>query len=270
MVSRNVRVTPRRRHAVLLVSAALVLATSACGSDETPDSLDTTGEPSGGNITVFAAASLEEPFTELADQFEDANPGAQLTLSFAGSSDLVTQIVEGAPADVFASADETTMERISEADLLGEDPIVFATNTLQLAVPPDNPAGIISLADAARPGVKTVVCAAQVPCGAAAVRVEEAADVDLTPVSEESSVTDVLGKVSSGEADVGLVYVTDVRAAGDSVLGLALPEAADVVNSYPIAALAGAQEPDTAQAFVDFVAGDDGRAVLQAAGFGAP
>lgn len=261
-----------RGQRLLLLPAALIaaLGLSACGADETAGSADPTADSGGGSITVFAAASLKEPFTALADQFEDAHPGTDLTLNFAGSSDLATQLVEGAPADVFASADESTMERVGGADLLDGEPVTFATNILQLAVPPDNPAGIASLADAARPGVKTVVCAAQVPCGAAAARLQEAADVDLAPVSEESSVTDVLGKISSGEADAGLVYVTDVRAAGETVLGIAVPEAADVVNTYPVAALAGSQDPGTARDFVDFVVGDDGRAVLEAAGFGAP
>ncbi|WP_298251377.1 molybdate ABC transporter substrate-binding protein [uncultured Arthrobacter sp.] len=266
----RMRLLTRGRRLLLLPAAVLVvLGVSACGADGAPGD-DATGDSDGGSITVFAAASLKEPFTALAEQFEDAHPGAEVTLNFAGSSDLATQLVEGAPADVFASADESTMESVRRAELLDGEPITFATNTLQLAVPPDNPAGIASLDDAARPGVKTVVCAVQVPCGAAAARVEEATDVELTPVSEESSVTDVLGKVSSGEADAGLVYVTDVRAAGEAVLGIALPEAADVVNSYPIAALTGSQESGAARDFVDFVVGDDGRAVLEAAGFGAP
>lgn len=268
MIRMRLRTRGRR---LLLLPAALIaaLGISACGADGAPGD-DVTGASDGGSITVFAAASLKEPFTALAEQFEDAHPGAEVTLNFAGSSDLATQLVEGAPADVFASADESTMESVRRAELPDGEPITFATNTLQLAVPPDNPAGIASLDDAARPGVKTVVCAAQVPCGAAAARLQEAADVDLAPVSEESSVTDVLGKISSGEADAGLVYVTDVRAAGETVLGIAVPEAADVVNTYPVAVLAGSQGPGTARDFVDFVVGDDGRAVLEAAGFGAP
>lgn len=253
------------------VVAALVGATTGC----VPSGTDTAGVDAGsghadGSITVFAAASLRASFTELAGQFEEAYPGAEVTLNVAGSSDLATQIIEGAPADVFASADTVTMARVVAADLTTEEPVDVATNTLQLVVPPDNPAGISSLADAARPGVKTVVCARQVPCGAVTAKVEEVTGVDLTPVSEESSVTDVLGKVTSGEADVGLVYVTDVRAAGDAVVGIGFPEADGPVTTYPIAALTGSDDAATARAFVEFAAGPFGLAVLGTAGFGAP
>ncbi|MHA7189919.1 molybdate ABC transporter substrate-binding protein [Arthrobacter sp. MDT2-16] len=258
--------TPARAPARAL-ALAVVLATTACGTS-TPD--DAGGDTIDGSITVFAAASLKDSFTELAGAFEQAYPGTEVSLNFAGSSDLVTQITEGAPADVLASADAATMGKAGDAGLLAGEPVDFASNTLQLAVPADNPAGITSLADAAGPGVKTVVCAVQVPCGAAAARVEQAAGVDLMPVSEESSVTDVLGKVTSGEADAGLVYVTDVRAAGDAVRGIEVPEAAAAVTTYPVAALADSADPATAQAFVDFASGPFGRAVLGAAGFGAP
>ncbi|MHA7238479.1 molybdate ABC transporter substrate-binding protein [Arthrobacter sp. TMS1-12-1] len=250
-------------------AAAVVLTLAGCGTaGPSAQGSAAGGDAVDGSITVFAAASLTAAFTDLAGQFEAAYPGTEVALTFAGSSDLATQITEGAPADVFASADAGTMAKV--ADLLAADPVYIAGNTLQLAVPPDNPAGITSLADAAKPGVKTVVCAPQVPCGAAAATVEEAAGVDLAPVSEESSVTDVLGKVTSGEADAGLVYVTDVRAAGDAVRGIDLPEAAGAVTTYPIAALAGSSDARTAQEFVDFVAGPSGQSVLGAAGFGAP
>lgn len=248
---------------------ALVLSTAACGGTSadggTPD-----GRDGGRTITVFAAASLNETFTDLARRFETENPGTQVRLNFAGSSDLVTQLSEGAPADVLAAADTRTMDRAADAELLAQDPVVFATNTLQLAVPADNPAGVSTLADAAAPGVRTVVCAEQVPCGAATRLVEEAAGVQLSPVSEESSVTDVLGKVSSGEADAGLVYVSDVRRAGDAVRGIDVPESAEVVNSYPVAPLASSADPATAGAFVEFVTGPTGRSVLGDAGFGVP
>ncbi|MBG6225740.1 molybdate transport system substrate-binding protein [Arthrobacter sp. CAN_A2] len=260
---------PRPRAIVAAVGAAVVLALTACGTAD-PGAADGAagGDAVDGSITVFAAASLTASFTELAGQFEEAYPRAQVSLNFAGSSDLATQIGEGAPADVFVSADAGNMAKV--ADLLAGDPVDVATNTLQLAVPADNPAGITSLADAARPGVKTVVCAQQVPCGAAAATVEEAADVDLAPVSEESSVTDVLGKVTSGQADAGLVYVTDVRSAGDAVRGIDIPEAAGAPTTYPIAALAGSGDAATAQEFVEFASGPFGRSVLGAAGFGAP
>ena len=158
----------------------------------------------GKSLTVFAAASLRAPFTALAGQFEAAHPGPTVTLSFAGSSDLATQISQGAPADVFASADTKNMAKLSDASLVEGKAADFATNVLTIAVPPANPASITSFADLARPGMKVVICAAQVPCGAAAKTLEQKTGTTLQPVSEESSVTDVLGKVVSGEADAGL------------------------------------------------------------------
>ncbi|QHC58890.1 molybdate ABC transporter substrate-binding protein [Rathayibacter sp. VKM Ac-2760] len=266
-----------RALAAALSSAALLAALAGCSAGTTPAGAASAGTASpeatsalSGSITVFAAASLTGTFTEIATAFEAENPGTTVELNFAGSSDLVTQITNGAPADVFASADEKNMAKLTDADLIEGDPVDFATNTLEIAVPPSNPAGIASFADLAREGVKTVVCAPQVPCGAAAVTVETAAGVDLQPVSEESSVTDVLGKVTSGEADAGLVYVTDVAAAGDAVTGIEFPESTQAVNTYPIAPVTASANPEPAAAFTAYVAGDEGRAVLAAAGFGAP
>jgi molybdate transport system substrate-binding protein len=224
----------------------------------------------GGTVTVFAAASLKAPFTALAEQFEAANPGTTVTLSFAGSSDLATQISQGAPADVFASADASTMARLSGAGLVEGSPREFASNVLAIAVPPGNPASIASFADLARPGVRTVICAAQVPCGAAAKAVGQDAGVTLTPVSEESSVTDVLGKVISGEADAGLVYVTDVMAARGKVQEIPFPESAQAVNSYPIAAVRTGRHQELAAGFIEAVLGPDGQQLLRGAGFGTP
>lgn len=256
--------TRRRR---LALAAVLALALSGCAASPTAAPTPTAGRLEGA-ITVFAAASLRASFTELAERFEAAHPGTTVALNFAGSAYLVTQITEGAPADVFAAADEKNMGRLTDAGLVAGDPVAFATNTLQIAVPPDNPAGITSLADLAAPGVKLVICAPEVPCGAAAAAAAAAGEVTLAPVSEESSVTDVLGKVASGEADAGLVYVTDVIAAGDAVTGIAFEESAEAVNTYPIAALADAGDPQVAAAFVAFVTGAEGAAVLDSAGFG--
>jgi molybdate transport system substrate-binding protein len=216
-----------------------------------------------GTLTVFAAASLKKPFTQIGTQFEKAHPGTTVTFSFAGSSDLVAQIQQGAPADVFASADEANMQKLTDDDLTGSDPVAFASNTLEIAVPPGNPAGIKTFQDLAGSGVKLVVCAPEVPCGAATQKAAEAAGVTLKPVSEEQSVTDVLGKVTSGEADAGVVYVTDVKAAGDKVEGIEFPEAASAVNVYPIATVKGSDEADLAQQFVDLVTGDQGQRVLK-------
>ncbi|MFJ5861251.1 molybdate ABC transporter substrate-binding protein [Pseudarthrobacter sp. NPDC092439] len=222
---------------------------------------------SGGTLTVFAAASLKASFTELAASFEEQHPGMHVQLSFAGSSDLATQISQGAPADVFASADTATMERVTQAGMADGGTRVFAANTLALAVPPGNPAGIRTYADLARPGTRLVACAPQVPCGAAAAAVARRTGTDLKPVSEENSVTDVLGKVISGEADAGLVYRTDVRAAVGKVDSVPFPEAADAPAAYPIATLAGAGDKAAADAFIQLVTGPEGQRVLEEAGF---
>ena len=249
---------------VLVAMASLGLA--ACGND---DAVDPRAE-SSRTLTVFAAASLTTTFTDLAKTFEEQHEGVTVELSFGGSSALVTQLQEGAPADVLATADEKTMDTAADDDLLEGDPEPFATNTLVIVTPPDNPAGVQGLADLARSDVETVVCAPQVPCGAAAEAVEEAGGVTIDPASEEQAVTDVLAKVVSGEADAGLVYVTDAESAGDDVETVEVPEAADVVNAYPIAVLADARQPDLARDWIAFVTGDEGRQVLADAGFGAP
>lgn len=261
----------------LAVCGVLVSGLAACSSSGSGTAASATATASAtptselnGSITVFAAASLTATFTELAAAFEAEHPGVTVELNFAGSSDLVTQIVNGAPADVFAGADEKNMTKLTDAALIQGTPVDFATNVLEIAVPPTNPANITGFADLAREGVATVICAAQVPCGAATVAVEQATGVDIQPVSEESSVTDVLGKVTSGEADAGLVYVTDVAAAGDAVTGIEFAESSQAVNTYPIAPLAASANPDTAAAFAAYVSGDAGLAVLAAAGFGAP
>ncbi len=222
----------------------------------------------GTTLTVYAAASLTRTFEAIGAEFEEQHDGVRVELSFGGSSDLASQIQEGAPADVFASADTANMDKLTADDLTARDPQGFATNTLAIAVPPGNPGSVTSFGDLTKDGLQVVVCAPQVPCGAAVVEVEAAAGVDLEPVSEEQSVTDVLAKVRSGEADAGLVYVTDVRAAGDEVEGVPVPEAAEAVNTYPIAALADAVEPDLAQSFVDLVLSEAGQQILRDAGFG--
>jgi len=221
-------------------------------------------------LNVFAAASLTDAFTAVEARFEADNPGVEVRLNSAGSSDLAQQIVNGAPADVFAAANESTMKTVADAGLVDGQPTVFATNVLQIATPPGNPKGVASFADLARPDVAVVVCAPQVPCGAATERIEQATGVALSPVSEEPDVRSVLGKVSTGDADAGLVYVTDVRSAGGSVEGVSFPESDRAVNSYPIAALTDAPEPELARSFVELVTGEFGREALEDAGFGAP
>ncbi|HEX2283960.1 MAG TPA: molybdate ABC transporter substrate-binding protein [Mycobacterium sp.] len=226
--------------------------------------------PTGPRLVVFAAASLKNTFTAIGERFKTEHPGASIEFNFAGSSDLVTQLTQGAIADVFASADANNMAKAAQAGLLEGAPIEFATNTLVIAVAPGNPKRVASFADLNRPGLAVVVCAPQVPCGAATERVETATGVRLDPVSEESSVTDVLNKVTTGQADAGLVYVTDAMGAGDQVATVRFPEAAGAVNTYPIAVLKDAPEAGLGQAFVDMVVGETGRKVLRDAGFGTP
>lgn len=263
------RYTPRRRLTVGALAAGL-LATgtlSACSGQADADGGDA---PSDRTLTVYAAASLTSTFEQIASDFEAAHDGVTVELSFAGSSDLVAQIQQGAPADVFASADTANMDKLAADDLLAGTPTDFAANTLMIAVPPGNPAGVASLADLAADDLNLVVCAPEVPCGAATERVEQAGGVSFSPVSEEQSVTDVLNKVITGEADAGLVYVTDVRAAGDQVEGIEFPESDDVVNVYPVASLEGSAQPELAQEFVEAVLSPEGQQVLSDAGFAAP
>ena len=218
-------------------------------------------------ITVFAAASLTDAFTELGEDFEAANHGVAVRFGFGGSSDLVEQIRQGAPADVFASADQQNMTKLLAGGLAARPAVDFASNTLEIATPPDNPADVNTLADLAVPGVRLVVCAPEVPCGAAAVEAARAGGVTLNPVSEEQSVKDVLAKVTSGEADAGLVYVTDVQAAGRAVLGIPFAEAAQAVNVYPITWVEGSEHEEAAEDFVAFVLSAAGQAVLASYGF---
>lgn len=244
-------------------AAAIALTAAACGSGGSAE------DPAAAPVTlrVFAAASLQEPFEELGEQFESEHEGVTVEFSFAGSSTLVEQIQQGAPADVFASADTKNMDKLTDAGLEEADPVAFTTNTLRIAVPAGNPAGVTDLASLTGE-LNLVVCAPEVPCGAATGTVEEAAGLEFAPVSEEQSVTDVLNKVTSGEADAGLVYVTDVEKAGDAVEGIDFPEAQEAVNTYPITTVDGSASPELGQEFVDLVTGDEGQEVLAGYGFG--
>jgi len=245
----------------------LLVTTAACGSD---DSGDTSKGSQEKTLTVYAAASLTSSFEEIGKQFEADHDGVKVKFSFGGSSDLVAQVQQGAPADVFASADTANMEKATDDDLVEGAPVDFATNTLEIAVPPDNPAKVESLQDLSKAGTKVVVCAAEVPCGAAALKIEDASGFAIKPVSEEQSVTDVLNKVRTGEADAGLVYVTDVQAADGKVKGIEFPESSSAVNTYPIGALTDSENQDLAEQFVDLVTGPDGQKILADAGFAKP
>lgn len=245
---------------------ASVLSLAACGSSsDAPAS----GSGASKSLTVFAAASLTESFTELGKQFESTHSGTKVTFNFGSSATLAQQITQGAPADVFAAASPATMKTVTDAGL-ASSPTVFVKNTLQIAVPEDNPAKIESLKDLIDPKVKVALCAEQVPCGAAAIKALDAAGLKVTPVTLEQDVKATLTKVELGEVDAALVYRTDVIAAKGKVKGIDFPEAAQAVNDYPIAALGKAPEPGLAKQFVDLVLSQQGRDVLTKAGFRAP
>ena len=264
--------TPGRKFGALVLGAVVLIGVAACSSTPAASPTPTASATPKltGSITVYGAASLTPTFTTLATDFEASNPGVTVLTTFNGSGVLATQITQGAPADVFASADPAPMTSLETANLVQGKPVNFATNTLEIATPPSNPAKIAAFADLAKPGVKTVICAASQPCGMATVSMEKATGVNLTPVSEELSVTAVLTKVQTGQADAGLVYKTDVKSAGSTVLGVPFAESGKVVNVYPIAALKNSKNPTVAAAFVAFVTGSYGQAVLKAAGFGKP
>ncbi len=240
--------------ALVVVGMLLVAGCSAGGSD-------------GRVLDVSAAASLSKTFTAIADEFEQQHDGVDVRLSFDGSSTLANQIRQGAPADVFASADQRNMSKLGE---LAVDPEIFATNTLVIVTAPGNPKNVRSLADLTKPGITTVVCQMAQPCGAATDTVVRRTGITIDAASEEQSVSAVLTKVTTGQADAGVVYVTDARTAGDQVATVNDPAFATVVNDYPIAVIADADDHELASQFRDLVLGEDGRRILRDAGFGVP
>lgn len=261
------------RTGAVLASLALLLTGCASGADQDPNAPSAPAESVGpeltGDLTIYAAASLKAAFDELSVQFEAQHPSVDvLPITYDGSSTLATQIIEGAPADVFASADENNMNRVVDEGL-ATGPELFATNTLVLVVPAGNPGDVQGLDDLADAGLTVVLCAVEVPCGAASETLLANAGVAPSVDSYEQNVTAVLTKVAAGEADAGLVYVTDASTTGD-VETVETEGAADVVNRYPIVALGDTANPDTAAAFVAFVLSEDGQAVLEGLGFGAP
>ena len=249
----------RIRLAAVLGVAALALA--ACGGGD---------EPSGGSsgssneIKVFAAASLTAAFTELGQQYTSANGGTKVTFNFAGSQALATQIQQSAPADVFASADLANMDKVK--DLVGT-PKSFASNLLAIVVEKGNPKGVKGLDDLGDGGLKVVLAAEEVPAGKYAKQLLDKAGVSVTPVSQEDNVKAVVTKVSLGEADAGIVYVTDVSAGGDKVEGVDIPETENVTATYPIATVKASTAQDKAQAFMDLVLSAQGQQVLERFGF---
>ena len=251
----------RTRLAVVLAVAALALAACGGGDDDSGGSSDAA---SSGEIKVFAAASLTAAFTELGQQFTSANGGTKVTFNFAGSQALATQIQQSAPADVFASADIPNMDKVK--DLVGT-PQNFASNQLQIVVENGNPRNVKGLDDLANPDLKVVLAAPDVPAGKYAQQALEKARVTVRPVSQEDNVKAVVSKVSLGEADAGIVYVTDVTAGGGKVEGVDIPEDQNVTATYPIATVKASKTQDKAQAFMDMVLSPEGQQVLKEFGF---
>lgn len=245
--------------------AAIAVMIAGCSSSE--DATTSSSTAPATTLHVAAAASLKKTFTAIADEFQKSHPGVTVQTSFDGSSTLVTQIKQGAPADVFASADEHNMSKLGDQAV---DPKIFATNTLVIVTAPGNPKGINSFADLNKPGVTTVVCADPQPCGAATAAVERNTGSTLNPASQEQSVTAVLTKVTAGQADAGVVYVTDAKGVGDKVATVTDPAFAAVVNKYPIATVRGAAHEAVAKEFVDEVLSPAGQQILSDAGFGKP
>ncbi len=254
-------------------ACAALLLLAGCGGSPAGgarSSAASSGDEVTGRIVVLAASSLTESFNALGTAFESAHPGATVTFSFAASSELATQVGNGAPADVFASASDSTMQRVSDDGDTAGTPVVFARNTLEIAVPAGNPAKVTGLADFARKPLTIALCAPEVPCGAAAADLFDLAKVTPRPDTLEVDVKATLAKVTLGEVDAALVYRTDVRAAGDKVEGIDVAQAAQVVNDYPIAVLKDAPNAAAARAFVDLVRSPAGASVLSAAGFDVP
>jgi molybdate transport system substrate-binding protein len=244
----------------LLLVAPLIATTTRATVDTSPS----------GDITVFAAASLTDAFTAIGDAFTTAHPDSEVTFNFAASSDLAAQINEGAPVDVFASADQNNMGKLVAAERNAGEPVTFATNSLEIVVETGNPLGIDGVEDLANPELIVVTCDTEVPIGAYTQHVFDAAGIEVTPDSLEENVRGIVGKVVAGEADAGVVYATDVIAAGDDADGVEIPDELNIVAEYPIATVGDAPNPAGAAAFVEFVLGEEGQAILAEFGFGGP
>ena len=252
-----------RTAAVLAVAAALLAACgSSAGTGATP-----TATPLSGSISVFAAASLTDSFKALATAFQAAHPGVSVEFDFAGTPTLVTQIEQGAQADVLASADTTNMDKLKGDGFTVGTPQVFAHNKLEIVVAPGNPKGIAGLADLAKPGVIYISEAATVPAGKYSLQALAKAGATVTPKSLETDVKSVVSKIELGEADAGIVYTTDVKAAGSKAQGVPIPDAYNVVATYPMVAVKGSRNSDLANAFIAFVASSTGQSTLESFGF---
>lgn len=252
-----------------LAAVALLLPVCACGSTQPGAPAASSGSSAPeASITVFAAASLTEAFTQIGADFE-ARSGGRVTFNFGSSATLASQITQGAPGDVFAAASPATMKTVTDAQA-ADTPVDFVSNTLQIAVPAGNPGRITGLADFADESKTIAICAPQVPCGAAAAKVFAAARITAKPDTLESDVKATLAKVAADEVDAALVYRTDVLSEPTDVEGIDFSESSQAVNNYPIAVLTASKTPEVARAFVDYVLSPDGHAVLDKAGFAKP
>lgn len=223
-----------------------------------------------GQVLVSAAASLTDAFADIEAEFESIHPDVDVVLNLGPSSGLREQILEGAPADVFASANLTNMNQVVDAGETDSAPVVFALNRLQIAVPEGNPAGVDGLDDFAREDLLIGLCAEGVPCGDFGRIVLENAGVTASIDTDETDVRALLTKIEGGELDAGITYVTDVLSTDGGVDGIDIPDSVNAVAEYPIATLAGAPNPGGAAAFVEFVLSEDGQATLAAYGFSSP
>jgi molybdate transport system substrate-binding protein len=255
-----------RRFAVF---AAVLAAAAAAGCSSSTSSPSAGSSPATGTITVFAAASLTESFTQLGKQFEAAHPGDTVKFSFGPSSGLATQITSGAPADVFASAAPGNMDDVVSAGDAAS-PQNFARNTMEVATPPDNPGNVESVKDLADDSVKVALCQPQVPCGVVAAEVFKNVGITVKPVTLQPDVKSVLTQVETGNVDAGMVYVTDVQAAGSKVNGVTIPASDNASTLYPIATINSSKHKSIAQAFMNYVLSPAGQQVLKAAGFESP
>ncbi|MGH8907720.1 MAG: molybdate ABC transporter substrate-binding protein [Egibacteraceae bacterium] len=252
----------------MIASVAVAMTLLAgCGSDSVSSGPEADSDES---LVVFAAASLTESFGELGHEFEGTHPGTKVTFNFAPTQILVNQVQQGAPADVLATADELGMQRVVDAGEVVGSPRIFAHNLLQIVVAAGNPEGVTSLADFGRPGLVVALGDPAVPVGRYTEQAFAKAGLPVPPASREESVRAVVNKVALGEADVGIVYVTDVRSAGSEVVGIAISEDQNVIARYPVVSLREARNPQTAQAFIDFVLSPSGQMVLERHGFLVP
>jgi molybdate transport system substrate-binding protein len=253
---------------VVALAAVAVAGCSSSGSGSSASS-PSSSPASTGTITVFAAASLMGTFTQLGKQFETAHPGDTVKFSFGPSSGLATQITSGAPADVFASAATANMQQVVSAGDAA-NPQNFAKNIMEVAVPPSNPAKVSSVNDLAKKSVKVALCQPQVPCGVVAAEVFKNAGLTVKPVTLQADVKSVLSQVELGNVDAGMVYVTDVMAAGTKVKGVTIPASDNASTLYPIATISSSKHKSIAEAFVAYVLSPAGQQVLTAAGFEKP